>query len=162
MRWQGSETGLSAPARELLALLKERERTRAHIVGLSGELGAGKTTFVKALAGELGVPEAVRSPTFVIEKIYKLPEGGPCAHLIHIDAYRLGGGSELAALGFAQLLEDPDNLIVIEWPEHVEDVLPNDWMKLTFEVVDECTRKIMLENDKIQNPNDTSSTKATP
>lgn len=94
----------------------------ATLVTLSGELGAGKTAFVKAAAKALGVEEHVTSPTFVLEKIYLL-SSGPFSKLVHIDAYRLKGGEELEALGWRALMNDSKNLIMLEWPEQVEDAL---------------------------------------
>lgn len=101
------------------------EPNTATLITLSGELGAGKTTLTKAVAEALGVEELVTSPTFVIEKIYLL--GGKTAkfeRLIHIDAYRLEGGGDLAPLGFDELLLNTGNLILLEWPEKVSDLLP--------------------------------------
>lgn len=95
----------------------------ATLVTFSGELGAGKTTFIKVVAHVLGVEEVVTSPTFIIEKIYLLPNGKPFKHLIHIDAYRLSQGSELTALDFNELMRDTDNLVLFEWPEKVADIL---------------------------------------
>jgi len=102
---------------------------RATLITLSGELGAGKTAFTKAVASALGVEGIVNSPTFVLEKIYLLPPklGGKTSkfrRLIHIDAYRLSKGSELAPLGFDELMRDASNLILLEWPEKVSDALP--------------------------------------
>src|ERR1700733_3565857 len=70
---------------------------KACVVGLYGDLGSGKTTFTQAVAKILGITEVVNSPTFVIEKIYKL-EHERFEHLIHIDAYRLEKSSELEKL----------------------------------------------------------------
>ena len=98
---------------------------RATLVTLSGELGAGKTAFAKAVAKFLGVEEIVTSPTFVLEKIYLLgSEASKYKRLVHIDAYRLEQGSELAPLGFDELMQDSGNLILLEWPEKVSDALP--------------------------------------
>ena len=96
----------------------------ATLVTLTGVLGAGKTAFVKAVAGALGVEEIVTSPTFVLEKIYALPEGAPFTRLVHIDAYRLESPEELAALGFDELMRARDTLVLLEWPERVERALP--------------------------------------
>lgn len=109
----------------------------ATLVTLSGELGAGKTAFTKAVARTLGVEEAVTSPTFVLEKIYLLPRelGGPAsefARLIHIDAYRLEKGGDLAPLGFDDLMLNAENLILLEWPEKVADALPAPSVRLSF------------------------------
>lgn len=96
---------------------------RATLVTLSGELGAGKTAFVQAVAEALGVTDLVQSPTFVLEKIYLLT-GTSYKRLVHIDAYRLAGGADLTALGFSELMADPGNLIMLEWPERIADALP--------------------------------------
>lgn len=100
--------------------------SQATLVTLSGELGAGKTSFAQGIAKALGVEEHVTSPTFVLEKVYALPSKiNGFTKLVHIDAYRLKSGAELAALGFADLLKDPGNLVVLEWPERVADALPS-------------------------------------
>ena len=99
-------------------------RENATLVTLSGELGTGKTAFVKAAAHSLGVEEVMTSPTFVLEKIYLLPEGKRFKRLIHIDAYRLEKGDELAPLGFDELMQDATNLVFLEWPEKVKEALP--------------------------------------
>ena len=117
---------------------------RAVVVGLTGELGSGKTAFVKGVAKALGVGEIVTSPTFVIEKIYKL-DGQTFDHLIHIDAYRLEGAHELRAIGFEEIARKPKNLIFIEWPERVKEILPPQMAMIEFEVVNESTRTIRIK-----------------
>lgn len=97
----------------------------AVIVTLSGEMGAGKTTFVQGIAKEFGVTIPVTSPTFVLEKIYPLTNA-PFKTLVHIDAYRLEKGSELEPLRLAPRLSDPATLILLEWPERVADALTSD------------------------------------
>ena len=103
----------------------------ATILALSGDLGAGKTTFAQGIARALGVEENVTSPTFVIEKIYQLA-GQKFSHLIHVDAYRLNGPHELELLGWKEITADPKNLIIIEWPEKVVDLIPNDATRISF------------------------------
>lgn len=115
---------------------------RATLITLSGELGAGKTAFTKAVARTLYVEETVSSPTFVLEKIYLLPAGQPFKRLIHIDAYRLEKGSDLAPLGFDELMHDPGNLILLEWPEKVTEALPVPSKKLSFTVQSDGARTI--------------------
>ena len=115
----------------------------ATIVALSGELGAGKTTFAQAVAKHLGVEETVNSPTFVIEKIYKL-SGEGWGQCVHIDAYRLKSADELHALGWDQLVADSQNLILIEWPEHVESAIPKDAHRISIEIGEGESRTIQL------------------
>ena len=101
------------------------QKTGAMLITLSGELGAGKTAFAKAIARALGVEETVNSPTFVLEKIYQLGSWtSKFKRLIHIDAYRLEAGDDLAPLGFDELMRDSGNLLLLEWPEKVADALP--------------------------------------
>ncbi len=115
-------------------------RAEATLITLSGELGAGKTAFTKAAALALGVDDTVTSPTFVLEKIYLLPEGQAFRRLIHIDAYRLEKGSELASLGFDELMQDAQNLIFLEWPEKVNEALPEPAVEISFSVQDNESR----------------------
>lgn len=117
----------------------------ATIVALSGELGAGKTAFVKGVAKALGLSETVTSPTFVIEKIYYLENMHPYTHLVHLDCYRLESGKELLSIGWNETATDPENLIFLEWPEKVEDILPMRVLRIDFEVVDPTTRKITID-----------------
>lgn len=118
----------------------------ATIIGLSGDLGSGKTTFTRAVAHVLGIEETVTSPTFVLEKIYKISEAMEKAtglsHLIHIDAYRLEGARELAGLGWKDISEHPQNLILIEWPERVAEGLPTHMFSLSFSFIDHDTREV--------------------
>lgn len=113
----------------------------ATIVCLYGDLGSGKTTFTKEAAKTLGVEEIVTSPTFVIQKKYEI-ENKNFNTLYHIDAYRLKSGSELLALGWNELIENPKNIIFIEWPKYVKDVVPQNSYKLSFTFVDENTREV--------------------
>ncbi|OHA83904.1 MAG: tRNA (adenosine(37)-N6)-threonylcarbamoyltransferase complex ATPase subunit type 1 TsaE [Candidatus Yonathbacteria bacterium RIFCSPLOWO2_01_FULL_47_33b] len=118
----------------------------ATVVGLSGDLGAGKTAFVKCVAAALGITEVVTSPTFILEKIYIIPRGSLVGDrflkLIHIDAYRLHSGDEMRALEWEAILADETNLIFLEWPEQVADAMPKDMIKISFNYVSEGVRAI--------------------
>ncbi len=103
----------------------------ATLVTLSGDLGAGKTTFTQALARALSITDSVTSPTFVLAKSYDLPDG-LFKKLVHIDAYRLEEGKDLAALDFAHSMEEPGTLVVLEWPEMVIDGLPKADVAITL------------------------------
>lgn len=125
----------------LRELPSDGSRPRATILLLQGDLGSGKTTFTQALAKILGVKVNLTSPTFVLMKKY------PTQHsvfkkLIHIDAYRLSSGKDLLNLGWEELVTNPDNLIVVEWPEQVDDLWTGSEYKLKFKFSDENTREI--------------------
>jgi tRNA A37 threonylcarbamoyladenosine biosynthesis protein TsaE len=86
----------------------------------------------------------VTSPTFVLEKIYDLPQetGRGFARLVHIDAYRLEGGTSLSPLGFDGIMQDSKNLVVLEWPERVADALPTPTHAITLAVLPDNARAI--------------------
>lgn len=117
----------------------------ALVIGLIGDLGSGKTTFTQALAGALGIMDSVRSPTFVIEKIYDL-EHQSFAKLIHIDAYRIDSSEELQKLGFNEIVRDSGNIVVIEWADRVADAFPSDVTIIRFEHREGSKRNITFEH----------------
>lgn len=129
-------------AGEWLKSLPE-DSTEAVILGLYGNLGSGKTTFTQCLGKELGIEETMTSPTFVIQKIYETKHNH-FKRLIHIDAYRLNSAKELQVLNFEELVDNKNNLIVIEWPENVKEILPDNHIKIYCDFVDENTRKFSL------------------
>ena len=133
---------LEAFAAEHFLVDVKPEEARATVVGLSGDLGSGKTAFVKAIARVLGITETVLSPTFVLAKFYDIPQPALWLRLVHIDAYRLEDPSELKALRFDELISDSRNLVLIEWPEQAGDLFPADARMITFRVVDETTRAL--------------------
>lgn len=105
------------------------------IIGLVGDLGAGKTTFVKYLAEALGIAKPVRSPTFIIMQIFDVPKQSsqlnistlqnphnPITSLVHIDAYRMKDYPEFMATGFLDYIGAPGTVIFIEWPDRVSEV----------------------------------------
>lgn len=114
---------------------------KATLVTLSGELGAGKTAFTKAVAKALGITEDITSPTFVLLKAYDISYNG-FTRLIHIDAYRLESGAELAPLRLDEFLADPKNLIMLEWPENVADALPPATVSISITPDTDGTRTI--------------------
>lgn len=109
-------------AREFIQNLSPQENG-ATVLGLYGDLGAGKTSFTQGLAQALGVSDTVVSPTFVIEKIYTL-ENQKFSHLIHIDAYRIEKVEEMLHLGWKEIISNKENLIIVEWPELIDSIMP--------------------------------------
>ncbi len=101
----------------------------AIVVGLSGELGSGKTTFVQGFAKALGIKERIISPTFVILKKFKIQD---LKFLTHIDAYRIKNSKEILDLGWKDLLVSPENIILVEWPEKIKKIFPRQHFWLNF------------------------------
>lgn len=103
----------------------------ADIILLEGEMGAGKTTFTRALAESLGISQGVSSPTFVIVNVYPVPaRKDALTRLIHIDAYRVTSDEDLEPLGWDQLFDPQtrlaarDAVALIEWPGNIAHALP--------------------------------------
>ncbi|KJK58750.1 tRNA (adenosine(37)-N6)-threonylcarbamoyltransferase complex ATPase subunit type 1 TsaE [Saccharothrix sp. ST-888] len=129
----GSQTAITVASpermnrlgRELAALLRAGD-----LVLLSGELGAGKTTLTRGLGEGLGVRGAVTSPTFVIARVHPSLTGGPA--LVHVDAYRLGGGlDEMEDLDLDVSL--PESVVVVEWGEGKVEQLTEDRLEVRIE-----------------------------
>ena len=104
------EAGLEAWGREFARTLRAPAA-----VALTGELGAGKTTLVRAIAGALGAAGPVTSPTFTLVHRYD----GDGVTLYHIDAYRLRPTDDVRDLGFEEMLADPRGIVLVEWPERL-------------------------------------------
>ena len=114
-------------AKKILEKVSFLASSGATLVTLSGDLGAGKTTLTQHIAGELGIKEKVISPTFVIMKKYEINNKNyKWKNLIHIDAYRLTKSEELLNLGWEEILNNKDNLIIIEWSELVPECIPSE------------------------------------
>jgi tRNA threonylcarbamoyladenosine biosynthesis protein TsaE len=107
------------------------------VVALVGPLGSGKTALVRGIAEGAGVadPRDVNSPTFVIVNEYETPS----LRLYHVDTYRLRHSGDLEALGFDEMLAQ--GVLLIEWADRVEDVLPADRLTLNLEPVDDHRRR---------------------
>ncbi len=110
------------------------------IIGLSGELGSGKTTFIQGLAKGLGIKDKITSPTFVIFKKYSIEK----KDFYHVDCYRINDSKDLIDLDFKEILENKENIVVIEWAEKIKDILPKDVLSIKFEYLDEDKRRISL------------------
>jgi tRNA threonylcarbamoyladenosine biosynthesis protein TsaE len=108
------------------------------VVGLTGDLGAGKTRFVQGAAAALEVEDPVVSPTFMLVRSYdgRLP-------LQHVDAYRLSGAAELEDLGIEEVLPS-DAVAFVEWADRVAGALPPDWLELAFHTRPDELREIHL------------------
>ena len=112
------------------------------MVILDGDLGAGKTVFSRGFARALGIDEPVSSPTYTIVQEYELPERG---RLYHLDLYRISGVSAALAFGVDEFLNDPSSYALVEWPERIEGILPEDAVKVRLKHAGEGKREITVE-----------------
>jgi tRNA threonylcarbamoyladenosine biosynthesis protein TsaE len=112
----------------------------AHVIELIGDVGAGKTTFVRGLAEGLGIKEPVTSPSFTISKSYAIPNGKT---LVHYDFYRLPDPG-LMAEDLEENLTDPNSIVIVEWADSVSNLLPKDHIKIEIKYNDDGTREVVL------------------
>jgi len=118
-------------ARELVKEILRFPHKKTVVVGLVGDLGSGKTTFVKSFAKKLGIQSSITSPTFLIQKKYKIKKSG-FSSFLHVDAYRIKKISELYIIGFEGELSNNKNIIVIEWADMIKKILPKKMMWISF------------------------------
>lgn len=124
----------------------------AVVVALDGALGAGKTTFSQGFAEGLGVKEKVKSPTFVLVHTHALKGKSQSAsrrtkvkrytHFYHADCYRLEGEKDISAIGLDEVMQGPENIVLVEWARRIKKALPKDTIRVTFKYINERTRKI--------------------
>jgi tRNA threonylcarbamoyladenosine biosynthesis protein TsaE len=129
----GGEATTRAIGAALAGLLRPGD-----VVGLTGDLGAGKTRLVQGAAAALGVTDPVVSPTFMLVREY---DGDPPVH--HVDAYRLSGPLELEDLGLEEVLA-PDAVVFVEWSDRVAAALPGSRLELVLRTRDDDTRVIAV------------------
>ncbi len=125
-------------------ILRKKTGKKAAILALKGNLGSGKTTFAQGMAKGLGIKEKITSPTFVIIKKFQVP-GFKFQEFYHIDCYRVKNEKELIGLGIKEIINNPENIVVIEWSERAKKILPKSAVKINFEFIDEKTRKLMIK-----------------
>ncbi len=159
--------------------LREKTNKQSIIIGLDGDLGLGKTTFVQGFAKGLGIREKILSPTFVLMKKFQIPNprlqtlnqslrddkeqvgfkfpdrfrqktksgGGQFSKFqtfFHIDCYRIKSPKEILSIGFQEIISNPQNIVIIEWADKIQRILPKYTLMLKFELINENTRKIII------------------
>ncbi len=112
-------------------------------LALYGNLGSGKTTFLKGFAKGAGVKEEVTSPTFLIYKKYKTERG---KNFYHFDAYRIEG-KDLSLLGFEKIIKERKSIIATEWSENIEEKIPREAIKISFSYLSPKKRRLIVEGN---------------
>ena len=125
-------------AREFIAAMGDNT-----VFALYGKMGAGKTTYIKALCQELGVEDVVTSPTFAVINEYRSDIAGELIY--HFDFYRIKKLEEVYDMGYEDYFYS-GALCFIEWPELVEELLPGNTIKVTIEELEDGSRKLTMEN----------------
>ena len=115
---------------------KSLKNKTALIIGLEGELGSGKTTFIKAFAKGLGIKKRLTSPTFVLMKNYR--------NFYHIDCYRIKNYKDILALDFKEIISNPKNIVIIEWAEKIKKILPKNIIWLKFKTISDKEKEIKI------------------
>ena len=132
------------------SLLREGD-SLLNVVALYGDLGSGKTTFVQGLARGLGITRRIISPTFIIVRSYKTgirnQESG-IRNFYHIDLYRTVSEKDIQGLGIEGIIEDPQNIVAIEWAEKMGDLLPKKRWDVRLEYAGEDKRRITIKNGR--------------
>jgi tRNA threonylcarbamoyladenosine biosynthesis protein TsaE len=126
-------------------ILRQKPEKTAVVLGLEGELGAGKTTFLQGFAKGLGIRGKILSPTFVIVKKFQIPnyklqinpklkiQNPKFLYFYHIDCYRLHRPKEVLDLGFKEIIKNPENITAIEWSEKISKILPRKIISIQFD-----------------------------
>ena len=122
------------------------KRERALVIALYGDLGVGKTYFTQAIGEALGITETIPSPTFIIERVYEINKP-PFSKFVHIDAYRILTVRELSQIGWDEEVRNPNDIILVEWADKIENALPKDAIKIHFEHREESERVIKISSD---------------
>jgi len=112
----------------------------SNVIAFYGTMGAGKTTFIKAICKVLGVPDTVNSPTFTIINEYRTKEG---KSIYHFDFYRIDKIEEAYDIGFDEFIEN-GSLSLIEWPEKIETLLPDNTLRVQINVLENEVREIVF------------------
>jgi tRNA threonylcarbamoyladenosine biosynthesis protein TsaE len=136
-------------------ILKKGLREKAVVLGLIGELGSGKTTFLQGFAQGLNIRKRILSPTFVLMKRFEIKGKSEFENFFHLDCYRIEESKELEALGLKDIIQSSQNIVAVEWAERAKGVLSPETILLKFEVLDNKKRLIKaLKYPPVDNPLD--------
>jgi tRNA threonylcarbamoyladenosine biosynthesis protein TsaE len=136
-------------AKKIAKILISRKNT-SKILALKGNLGAGKTTFLKGFAKSLGIKEKIISPTFIIMRKHAFlnKKSKSKNYFYHFDCYRIQKQKEILDLGFKEIISDSQNIVAIEWAEKIKKILPKETFWLEFKILGKKKREILIKNEK--------------
>jgi len=129
-------------AEEVLSSKKQKDK--ALIIALKGDLGAGKTTFMQGFAQGLKIKDNILSPTFIIFNRYSL-KLDKFKNLYHFDCYRIEKEEEVINLEFEEIISNKENIVCIEWPKNIKGVIPEDAIFIKFNILEGDKRKIIID-----------------
>lgn len=136
--------------------LDRKDEGGAFVLALYGDLGSGKTAFAQAFAEALGVEEKIKSPTFIIfrkSEIHVSPasSAGKSAgkqnlfkYFYHFDVYRINSEKEILNLGWEEIISNPENMVLVEWADKIEKILPKNSVKINFKHLKGDKREITI------------------
>lgn len=124
-------------------LIKKKPKKNALVLALTGDLGSGKTIFLKGFARGLGIKEKIQSPTFIIMKSFKLSLGH-FKKFYHLDCYRITKPLEILKLGFKNIIKEKSNIVAVEWAEKIRKLLPKNTIWIELEFLDKTKRQIRV------------------
>jgi tRNA threonylcarbamoyl adenosine modification protein YjeE len=124
---------------------KNKQRTGATIITLSGDLGSGKTTFTQGFLSYFGIEPQAASPTFTIIKHWKINRSSWVTDIYHADFYRLDNVDEMKGIGWYEAIDNVDAIIIVEWPERVPGVVESAAYKLSLAHTNNPTERVIRE-----------------
>lgn len=136
-------------------ILKIPPKKKALVIGLTGQLGGGKTTFLQGFAKGLGLKEKILSPTFIILKKFQIPnpklQTNPKSQFskfqtfYHIDCYRVEKPKEILDLDFKKIISNSQNIVAVEWADRIRKIMPKKTIWIKFSFIEKNTRKIIIK-----------------
>ena len=136
-------------------LARKSAENNALVLALVGDLGSGKTAFVQAFAEALGVKEKIKSPTFIIFRKSKIPVSSAgkgkkerrkngFENFYHFDVYRIHNEKEILNLGWEEIISNPENIVLVEWADKIEKILPKNSVRIMFKHLKGGKREIIF------------------
>ena len=129
-----------------IAYLEKGSTHIPRVIVCIGELGSGKTTFVRGIARGLGITTRLLSPTYIIVRRYNIPKVSRDCFLYHLDLYRMNTDQDAESIGIADMLDDSQSITVIEWPERMSGLFLEPRIECRFNTVADNKHEVTIEN----------------